>query len=222
MRRRGPVIVLPAPERPAPTYPQYAQLLTDAKAAAAGDHGFVDPVKYRRAQVLPRGYDWRLAVLGHDGGTTGSTVVEMHMRLLADERDLDPPLPQWVIQARQESDARRRELDAARRASDAADQAAWDEVRQRCQVDVDALRNGHTRARGGYAHNLGHVVPSVDALSGTERRPRRHRAGRALCETETRARPLDLSGGQGGPATCRRCLEYTPKIRPAQVPAPPG
>lgn len=195
--------------RPVPTYPGYAQLVADAEVAVRADHHFVDPVKMRASRSLPRPWDWRLAVLGHGGSTT---LVEMHMLLLAHKRDLDPPLPQWLLDAR--ADARRYEDEQAAKlkARADADQARWDEVRAGCQVEVQVLRNGHARARYGYGHHLGHVVPAVEAVSG---RSRRHRAGRALCETQQRSRPLDLSGGEGGPATCTSCLSYTPKIRPA-------
>lgn len=212
MRRRVRLVagLLPEHERPPPAYPEYEQLHVDATASARADGNFVDPVKFRREQSLPRDRDWRIAVLGHD---RAPNVVEMHLLLLAHDRDLDPPLPQWLVDARAESDARRAQLDAQRKAAGEADQAAWDTARAGCAVEVEVLRNGHARVRGGQLHHLGHVVPRVDAVSGDVRRPRRHRAGRALCETERRAKPLDLSGGEGGPATCVSCLNYVPKIR---------
>jgi hypothetical protein len=207
-------VLFPEPERPAPTYPEYAKLLEDATAAAAADGQFVDPVKLRKVEDLRRPWDWKLAVLGRE--PRGRTVVEMHMLLLAHERDLDPPLPQWVLDARAEAKAHEDAKQAARKRRDDADQAAWDAVLQQSAVrdQLEVLRNGHARARYGYSHNLGHVVPKVDMRSGTKRR---HRAGRGLCETETRSKPLDLTGGEGGPATCVSCLNYVPKIRPAAV-----
>lgn len=213
-RRRSvvrPTVLLPQQERPAPTYPEYAQLLADARASVAADGGRVDPAKLRARQLLPRGYDWRVAVLGHD---RTSTVVEMHMLLLAHERDLDPPLPQWVVDARAEADRAQDAREAARRHRETADQAAWDAIKASCPVAVEVRRSGHARARFGFWHHLGHVVPLVDVRSGVRRR---HRAGRALCESENRTRELDLSGGTGGPATCVSCLTYTQKIRPAAV-----
>jgi hypothetical protein len=138
----------------------------------------------------------------------------MHILLLAHERGLQPPLPQWLVDARDQAARRAEEERAAQQRRDAADQAAWDEARQGCPVDLTVLRNGTARARHGRSHYLGHAVPVVDCRSGAKRR---HRAGRALCESATRARPLDLSGGAGGPATCTACLDYTTKIRPAAV-----
>lgn len=215
--RRGraglPTGLFPVPERPKPTYPEHEWLVAAAQASVRADNGFVDPVKLRNVQSLPRTHDWRISVLGHDGERT---LVEMHMLLLAHEQDLDPPLPQWVVDARAEARRREAERDAKLKELNDMFQARWDEVSQGCLVEVSVWRNGRARAHYGYAHHLGHVVPKVDAVSG---RCRRHLAGRALCETEQRAQPLDLSGGEGGPATCVSCLDYTPKIRPASTPA---
>lgn len=207
--------LLPLPERPAPTYPEYEQLLADAEAASRADGNFVDPVKLRREQSLPRRYDWRLAVLGHD---RRPNVVEMHLLLIAHDRDLDPPLPQWVVDARAEAADRRTQLDAARKAADDADQAAWEQARAGCPVEVEVHRNSHARPHRGHPHHLGHVVPKVNVVSGDERRPRRHLAGRALCETAQRAKPLQLHSDEGGPATCKSCLNYVAKIRAEETP----
>jgi hypothetical protein len=202
------------PEHPAPTYPQYEQLLADAAAAAKADHMSVDPGKLRRVQNLGRSWDWKTAVLGHANGSR--TLLEMHMLLLADEWDLKPPPPQWLVERRAAEAAADQQKQARREARDNVDQAAWDAVRAHCPVDVQVRRNSTARARYGFLHNLGHAIPTVDAESGPTARPRRHPAGRAVCETVTRAKPLDLSGGEGGPATCERCLKITPGLRPAR------
>lgn len=202
--------LLPLPERPAPTYPEYEQLLADAEASLRADGGFVDPAKLRRQTLLPRSWDWQVAVLGHD---YPPNVLQMHVLLLAHDRDLDPPLPQWLLEARAAAAERREQLDATRKALDDADRAEWEAAVTGVAVEVEVLRNGHARPRHGQSHHLGHVVPKVDVVSGAARRPRRHRAGRALRESERRARPLDLSGGAGGPATCVSCLMYVKKIR---------
>lgn len=217
MRRRRAPYAAPvgtAPQRTPPTYPEYEQLLADAKAALAAEGMFVDPAKVHQVQTMPRSWEWRVCVLGHAGDRSR---LDLHLLLLAHERDLNPPLPQWLVDARADGareDARKAQERAER---DALDQAAWEKVLADCQVDVSVLRNGTARVRYGYLHHLGHVVPQADAVSGTEKRPRLHLERRALCETEDRGQPLDLSGGEGGPATCMRCLAYTPKIRPAAV-----
>lgn len=215
MRRRAAFgrTFVPAPEHPAPTYPQYQQLRADAEAAVKAAGSFVDPIKLRKVMHLKRSWDWKTAVLGYVGDGTG-TLLEMQLLLLADERDLDPPLPQWLVE-RRAADAHADEQRAAKRkARDDADQDAWEKVLAGCAVDVVVRRNGTARPRNGYLHNLGHVVPTADAESGHGRQRRRHPAGRAVCESERRARPLDLSGGDGGPATCDRCLKWTPQLRP--------
>lgn len=212
MRRRRLVLppgMLPAAEHPAPEYPEYKQLLADAQDAAAADGPFIDPVKVRRCKELRRGWEWKVSVLGHDGT---QSKIDMHLLLLADERDLTPPPPQWLLDARAEGERRDEANRARRKANDDADEKAWAQVREQCQVEVAVLRNGTARPRKGQLHNLGHAVPTVDAVSG---RSRRHPAGRALCETEQRAKALDLSGGEGGAVTCVSCLNYAPKIRPA-------
>lgn len=211
---RGRVIqmyVFPEPVRPEPTYPEYAGLRAMAEESVRLDGGFVDPAKLRMAQGLGGG-PWQICVLGHD--RSRPTVLEMHMLLLARGQDLRPPEPQWYVDALADGRRRRAERAAEEKARDDRYQAVWDEARKDCQVEVEVWRNGHARPHHGYNHHLGHVVPRVDARSGDSRR---HRAGRALCESERRAMPLDLSGGQGGPATCVSCLSYTPKIRPAAV-----
>lgn len=197
--------------RPAPTYPEYEQLHADATAAAAADGRFVDPAKLRHSQALRRGWEWRVRVLGHD---RPPTLTELHMLLLADQRDLDPDAPQWLVDVRAQAEAADAEKKAARARRDQQDHDVWEKARAGCPVELEVRRNGTARVRGGYMHNLGHAVPPVDVVSG-ERKLRRHPAGRALCETEQRAKPLDLSGGTGGPATCVNCLKYTPLIRPA-------
>lgn len=216
-RRR--VVYLPAvigesliPSRPDPTYPEYRELRADAEAAAAADGGMVDPVKLHRRRELRRSWEWQVAVLGHDHLV--ETLTEMHMILLAAKRNLNPPLPQWLLAARAESATRDAERAERRKAHEERDQTASDAAVEACAVGVTVQRNGTARVRGGYVHHLGHLVPDVDVLSGPDRRPRRHRAGRGLCETEGRAKPLDLSGGEGGPATCVSCLAWSAKVRP--------
>lgn len=197
---------------PPPTYPEYEELRARAAVIARRP---VDPRGISAKHGLAARYDWCLAVLGrpcHGLGYISS--VDAELLVLADEAGINPPLPSWVLEERAAAERARAERDARAKAVDDAMRARWDEARARCQVEVEVRRNGHARAHHGGRHQLGHVVPKVDARSG---KSRRHSAGRALCESERRARPLDLSGGEGGPATCVRCLDYTPKIRPAAV-----
>jgi hypothetical protein len=206
-----------APQHPAPTYPEYAQLLTDAKEAERRDGRHVDPRKLYRLRNLGRSWEWKTCVLGYAGDGLAS-ILEMHLLLLADKRGLNPPLPQWLVEKRAADAKADAERAAALKLEEDRDQAAWDLARADCEVEVKVLRNGTARPYNGRWRNLGHVVPAVDAESGMGRRRRRHPAGRAVCESERRARPLDLSGGEGGPATCVSCLKYTPQLRPAGDP----
>jgi hypothetical protein len=204
----------PATQRPAPTYPEYEQLLADAEAAVIADGRFADSRKMHRVRELRRSWEWKVCVLGHDGV---QTLLDVHLLLLADERDLNPPTPQWLLDTRREQQEHADALAAARASRETLDQAASDEAAAGCAVGLVVRRNGHARARHGVSHHLGHFVPAVDAYSGFGRARRRHRAGRGLCESEARAKPLDLSGGEGGPATCVNCLSYAPRLRPASV-----
>ena len=205
-RRFATTFRLPEPERPAPTYPEYAQLLADAQAAHAKDGQFVDPRKVHQVERLPRDWDWMLRVLGHE--YTRRSMLEVHLLLLAHERDLDPPLPQWVVDARAAAAAAQAEKQAAAQRLEDAARAVWDAARKDCPVELRVLLNANAHV----GRNLGHAVPDVECVSG---RQRRHLAGRALCETATRAKPLNLEGGKGTAVTCVSCLKYTPLIRPA-------
>lgn len=219
-RRRNLVgrVFVPAPEHPAPTYPEYAQLFADATAAKEADGRFIDPSKLRRLLGLNRSWDWKTSVLGYAGDGT-ATILDMYLLLLADDRDLNPPLPQWLVDRRAADAAADAAKQAAYQRLDDRDRAEWEKALAECVVAVVVKRNGHTRVRGNRLHNLGHVVPLADAVSPQQgRRVRRHPAGRSVCESETRGRPLDLSGGEGGPATCVNCLKLTPQLRPAGEP----
>jgi hypothetical protein len=79
-------------------------------------------------------------------------------------------------------------------------------------VSLEVHTGSRPRVRGVLAELLRHAVPTSDVVSGV-RRLRVHRAGRALCESERRRRPLELDGVSDGPATCVRCLGWAPKVR---------
>ncbi len=201
---------------PEPTYPEFARLRDEARQVAARP---IDPASVRVKQEVMRrrGADWCVAVLGrYVHGLASLSCAEAEMLVLADAEGVDPPLPQWVVDDRRLAGDREARADAMRAAVDQRDRQAWDAARTQCPVQVEVRRSKTGRPRCGVTHHLGHVVPLVAAVSGAGDEVRRHRPGRALCETERRGRPLSLSGPDpDGPATCVNCLGYTPQIRPA-------
>lgn len=204
-------------EIPPPSYPEYPDLLVQAERNARGP---VDPCSIPRKEDLirRRGSDWCLAVLGKPcHGLAFISSVAAELLVLADAADIDPPLPQWVVDARAETARRKQARDDERAGRRKRDRDAWDEARKGCLVPLEVRLNPTARVRNGEWHNLGHAVPLVDARS-----PRRlHPKGRALCESLRRAKPLRLGDPATEPVTCVRCLAYVPQIRRADVPAGP-
>ncbi len=208
-----PITLLNNP--PAPTYSEYEQVVALARQLTPA---FVDPTNLRPEQrvVRQRGNDWCTAVLGRPyGWTTRITVHEQYLLIAADQLDIDPVLPDWIVEGRRlaaeaETERTRWIEDARRR-----DREAWAAATAAATVDFDVHHGSRARVRGALNENLRHAVPRADVYSGT-RRIRTHPRGRALCETPTRTKPLDISSNAapaGTPATCVRCLDWAPKVR---------
>ncbi|MEQ7008407.1 hypothetical protein ABN028_19735 [Actinopolymorpha sp. B17G11] len=199
----------------APPYPEYEQLLAEARSR---DTGFVDPARLRDVEQLVwrRGYDWCCSVLGK--APDRRTWRESLLLLAADRANIDPPLPAAIVEAREERARWEAEVEARRNAVLERDAARWAEARTGCTVDLEVRPNTKGRRYGtGYAVGaLCHAVPVTNALSGSARRPRLHRAGRPLCETPNKARPVVLGEPTDQPATCVACLNRTPHIRPEE------
>ncbi len=202
---------------PDPTYPEYVELRAEADRRRGST---VDPgdVHSRIPSLIHRrGHEWALAVLGREYFGVGSLYgSDMELLKLADERDLTPPLPQWVVDARQRHAEHQAEVAERRRAAHQRDVEAWQAIAASVTVDLAVHTNTKARVRRGEMHYLAPAVPAADMYSGT-RKIRTHRAGRALCETETRPKPLSLDHRPepaGTPVTCVRCLDWAPKVRP--------
>lgn len=202
---------------PPPTYPEYEELLAQARRNASGP---VDARTFPAKQEImrQRGDDWCLAVLGKYAYHLGMiSAVEAELIVLADARDLNPPLPPWVLEGREETARREKALEEQRAERRRRDKEAWDAAREQSPVELEVRANTKTRSRYDVGRDsLRHAVPAVEVVSG---RRRRHLAGRALCETVTRAKPLVLGEPTTDPATCKSCLEHAPKIRAVEVPA---
>ncbi len=205
-----PITLLADP--PAPTYPEYAELAGAARRSAPR---FVDPANlYPCAEAATRrGSDWCTAVLGFPfPGVQRLTVVQDRLLVLADAADIDPPLPAWIVEARAEGARRQAALEEGRQARARADAAAWHAVLAQSSVELQVRNGSRPRTRGWTSECLRHAVPVRDVYSGT-RAIRTHPAGRALCESERRARPLALGEATDLPATCVRCLHWAPQVR---------
>ena len=202
---------------PPPTYPEYEALLADARRACPS---FVDPANlYPARQVIKdRGGDWVTAVLGRLYDFGRLTMVDHYLLIEADRANIDPPLPGWIVEGRAEDARIAAERAAARERIAAREAAAWLAAQQamaQAGVDVDQVEvhdGSRPRTRHGRSEYLRHAVPTVDLYSGA-RRVRTHGAGRALCESPSRAKPLGLSGRADGPVTCERCLDWAAQVR---------
>lgn len=199
---------------PAPDYPEYQALLEEARRRSRGPINPRD-IRYggRYDQVaLRRGYDWCLSVLGHFPGILSISHTECELLVVADERNIDPPLPARIAAARGAADKHRADRAAARAAAVEVDQATWAAVRTQARVPLQVFLNPTARVRNGFDQYLGHAVPDVDCYSA---RGRRHLAGRALCESEQRGKPLRLKErpSPDAPVTCVRCLSWATKVR---------
>lgn len=160
-----------------------------------------------------RGNDWCTAVLGKSWAGIGrSTPLDCEILAVADRLGLDPPLPAEITAAREAAAANERRAAAARERQRLQDLERWVAARDVCRVPVQVRPNVQGRRQGtGVAEGpLRHAVPIRDAVSPGGRR---HSAGRALCESPRRAKPLRLADPCDEPATCLRCLAWMPKIR---------
>jgi hypothetical protein len=196
---------------PRPAYPEAQQVRELARARCPR---FADPARlYPSAGVARRrGPDWVVAVLGRPVCGRRMTQVEEYMLIVADEMNLDPPLPELIFRWRDDSAAPGAGRDAPSEAAARRDRERSEAALAACQVPVEKRPNTHGRRtpRGVHSGHLVHFVPVADAISG---RSRRHVAGRALCETPGRRKPRVLGEPTDQPATCMSCLDYAPRIR---------
>lgn len=186
-------------------------------AARRRNGGLADPreIPLLEAVMRNRGRDWCTAVLGYPvtGGLRTISSLDADMLMIADERQLNPPLPGWLVQWRKESDETRRQQDEVRGRAVQRDQARWTTALATCGVRVEVRPNVHGRRTNTVLRGpLRHVVPAEAARSPR----RRHLAGRALCESAGRAKPLLLGEPTADPATCTSCVAYTAVIQPAR------
>lgn len=203
---------------PEPAYPEYAALRAET-AAVFGP--FVSPQEIDEGTAVIRTHtcDWASAVLGRPfpGSLRAVSTTDTRLLILAHRRDLDPPLPDRLLGWKHDDEQHEHVLAERRAAEQLRLRQRWDAVLADCAIPVEVRLNtrGSRRASGfGEARHLGHIVALVDARSPR----RRHRAGRALCETTRRSSPLVLGEPVDEPATCHRCLDFASSARPATNP----
>lgn len=227
MARRRAALAAPPAGEPEAVDPDRPTRLTDAEIAAlrlrarskAGP--FVDP----KVVHAPRHFHsraWAAAITGTPDFSLGDWPT-MYLLSIAMDAEPVPPVTraQLAEQAAVEEKARTAEVVRVLREERTAERhraeaAAWVAAVRSCLVKFAVRENRHGRVRGGAREHLRHVVPITEAVSG---RSRRHLAGRALCETPGRAKPLVLDEDPtDNPATCQRCLAYVSQIRTTAAP----
>jgi hypothetical protein len=214
MRRRVVTALIPQPD-PEPAYPEYEDVRSEARRRGGPFVNLADTDRWTEV-VRRRGGDWCAAVLGkHFPGIYSISTVDGWMLIIADERDLDPPLPARIVAARKQS----REAEELRtrqaRERREREQRRWDAALAAAGVEMTVRENTRHTGVGG---SLRHAAPKVELVSG---RSRKHPADRGLCETPDRTNPLHLSDPVDAPANCHRCLDYMEKVRTLDAPAPP-
>lgn len=202
---------------PQAAYPEYAEIREQARQKARLP---ADPREIPRMRQIAweHGGDWCSSVIGYPfTGLGGISATAAEMLVIAHERGLEPPLPAWLTRWKEEAAARQQLIDERREQGRARDREKWGQALAAGQVDVEIRPNVHGRRYGASWDDgpLRHAVPSIDAVSPR----RRHPAGRALCESGTRAQPLTLGSPVDEPATCVNCIRYTALIRPADASA---
>lgn len=193
-----------------PTYPEFEGLLEMAQESVRRDGSFIDPVKMRMVQQLPRRSDWATAVLG---GNYSNNLLGMHMLLLAHGQDIDPPLPAWLAELREKQAEARRRQEAEAAALLAKQYGVWELLWRRMPVLVSVAYNySGPRHTETYTSGAVHVLLLSDLTFGKMRRVK----GWALCTTESAVRHQLFAGYGDHPSTrlpsCKACIRTACRI----------
>jgi hypothetical protein len=198
------------------TYAEYEGLLTLAEESLRRDHGFIDPVKFRMLEHLGRDRDWRLSVLADE---RSKDALRMHVLLLAAGQDINPPLPAWLAEQREQQAEQRRREDEARaarlRALDEAWASIWRALPQKIGVAYNYSGGLHLES---YQSGAVHIILTEDLVHGRLRRVK----GGAICTTDSAARHQEFADGGDPPeqrrATCKACLRTAAKVAGVELP----
>jgi hypothetical protein len=206
MRRRVVTVTLPA-RPPEPEYPEYEQVRAEAERRSRGP---IDPQKLREMEEVAarRRSDWCTAVIGRTfAGIAYIPYVDAFMLLVADEMNLEPPVPQRIAESRRLFDEQRAQDQARRDEQREQERQRWELALASCPVKVDVRAN----LNRGSSRSLLHATTDVPVRSDRGVHP----AGRALCEHKRNPRRLGEPIADGV-ATCRSCVTYVAKIRPIE------
>jgi len=197
------------------TYPEYEGLLALAAESLRRDGRFIDPVKFRMLEGLPRDTDWRRSVLADERSSGG---MRLHVLLMAHGQDIDPPPPAWLVERRERLAAERRQREeaaAARaRALDEAWASIWKALPQPVMVAYNYSGGLHLET---YQSGADHIILTEDLVAGRLRRLK----GWAMCTTLSASRH-QIFAHEDPPekrrATCRACLRTAAKLAGVEVP----
>lgn len=214
MRRRVVTALIPQPD-PEPAYPEHEDVRREARRRGGPFVNLADTDRWTEV-ARRRGGDWCAAVLGMGfPGAYALSTVDGWMLIVADERDLNPPLPARILEDRKHAQEAKELRERQAKERQEREMRRWQAALAAAGVEVTVRENTRHTGVGG---SLRHVVPKEELVSG---RSRKHLADRGLCETPDRVDPLHLGEPVDAPANCRRCLDYLEKVRALDAPAPP-
>lgn len=203
-----------APETP-PDYPEYAAL------RAAAQRSFTDPrwQALLNEAVQARGGDWCSAVLGREWGAGRDSATDVSMLLLAHEHDVVPPIPQFILDARAEREAREAVARAEREGRERAEaerqakiDAEWKALAEALPVPVVVAHNYRSRRHyENYVQGVDHIVVLAELHHGRLSR----RATQALCESPSNAHNLyfpNLDIERNRRPECKSCIRTACRI----------
>lgn len=195
----------------APAYPEYAQLLADAQASVRADGRLVDKAKLYAYGNIGKGKDWQVSIIGH---SNNPTLTEMHMLLLAAERGLTPPLPQWLADIRAAQTAKRAGEEDTYRAWVKARTDEWEQLEAALPAPVVLAYNysgGNHYAT--FTQGADHIIVTQDVAVGRWKRSE----GEAFCTTDSNAHQQEFVWSKDRKddfrlPTCKNCLRRAAKL----------
>jgi hypothetical protein len=164
---------------------------------------------------MRRPWDWRIAVLGNSGRTT---LLEMHLLLIADKRGIDPPLPAWLAEKRASEAVALEAKRSARAAVAQARETEWKALVAALPVEIKVAHNYEShRHLENYVQGGDHILVTVDFAHG-----RLHRsAGSSFCETPSYSHNLYFPHWDGPDErwpTCKKCIRAACRITGLDAP----
>lgn len=201
-----------------PTYPEYAELRQEADRRSR----FVDRADLDRMEDAARRRDteWCSTIIGYVfPGIRSISTRDANLLVVADERNITPPLPAHLAEAFAEAKRRHEEQEAAWKAkADAAAKvqaeraARWVELQELLPVPVE-VRHNYTSSRHleNYTQGADHIYLPEGLTIGRLNRP----AHDVLCSTPSRRKDLaefPHTATDGRLPTCKACWNTAERI----------